>query len=284
MNRIKPHVRSMGHAGPLVILLHASSSNARQWNTLAQALQSRYRVYAVDLYGHGGTPAWQGARSMRLEDEAALIEPLIAAEPGGVHLVGHSYGGAVALKLAVMHRQRVHSVAVYEPVMFQLLINDNARHRGTRQALVLGAMTQRQLRLGFADRAAQRFIDFWAGAGSWQAMAPERQRAIAAQVPAVVAQFQAVFLDDLAREHLSRLELPALCLSGSKTRACTRRVRELLSLAMPQARHELLSGLGHMGPVTHAAAVAQRLSQFLDAQAAPIGDKRNHDATSWKRF
>jgi hypothetical protein len=84
----------------------------------------------------------------------------------------------------------------------------------------------------------------------------------------VVAQFLAVFCDDLSRDALSRLQMPVLCLSGSRARACTRRVRELLTVAMPAQRHETLAGLGHMGPVTHAAEVAQRLAQFLDAQAS----------------
>ncbi len=38
----------------------------------------------MDLHGHGGTPAWQATGRMQLEDDAALVEPLLAA-PGGVH-------------------------------------------------------------------------------------------------------------------------------------------------------------------------------------------------------
>ena len=101
MHGIGPSIRSVGH-GPTVVLLHSSGSSGRQWDPLVAGLHDRFRLHAVDLHGHGGTPAWQAGRPMSLEDDAALVEPLLLA-PEGVRLVGHSYGGALALKLASLH-------------------------------------------------------------------------------------------------------------------------------------------------------------------------------------
>jgi len=64
-------------------------------------LAGRYRVLAADLYGCGGSPVWPGQRPLSLIDEAALIEPILAAARDRFHLVGHSYGGAVALRAAL---------------------------------------------------------------------------------------------------------------------------------------------------------------------------------------
>jgi pimeloyl-ACP methyl ester carboxylesterase len=268
MTAIIPHVRTAGRDGPVVVAIHCSAGNGRQWNRLADLLQAEFQVHAVDLHGHGGTPAWEGARTIRLTDEVALLESLLDTVPEGVHLVGHSYGAAVALKLACMHPTRVRSVTTYEPVLFRLLIEDDLRHPATQEALVLGDMTAIPLALGFNELSARHFIDFWSGKGAWDAMTAERRRQLAAQMTAVVPHFAAVFHDPLSCQDLSRLQLPALCLTGAHTQSCTRRIGELLRAAMPRATHEALPALGHMGPVTHADRVAQRIAAFLAAQQA----------------
>lgn len=262
MSNIRPQIRSEGLGAP-VVLLHSSASSGRQWQTLAATLGDRYRTHAVDLYGHGGTPAWPPPRPMRLDDEIALVEPRLHV-PGGVHLVGHSYGAALALKIAARHPGLVKSVAVWEPVLFRLLFDYRPRDRAASEVLIVAASMRHWLALGHPDRAAQRFIDFWSGAGSWEALSASQQQLIAKRMPTVATHFHALFNDSLDRVALSRLPMPVLCLTGAKTRAATRRIGELLRHAMPFAVHGTLAGMGHMGPVTHSAAVAMRIAAFLD--------------------
>jgi len=266
MIHVKPNVHTTGD-GPTVVLLHASGSSGRQWDTLVNGLQSRFRLQTIDLHGHGGTPAWPGQRPLSLEDDAALVAPLLAAAPGGVHLVGHSYGGGVALKLAQQHPRQVRSVAVYEPVLFRLLFDYNASHAPAREVLAAAAGIHTWLLVGRADRAAERFVDYWSGDGTWAAMPLSRRQTVIARMPALVPHFRALFNDSLSRAELAHLPIPLLVLTGARTTASTRRIGELLRLAAPEATHEMLAGMGHMGPVTHAAAVAARLSGWLDAQA-----------------
>jgi pimeloyl-ACP methyl ester carboxylesterase len=266
MIRIKPNVQTAGE-GPTVILLHSSGSSGRQWDTLVTALQSRFRLQTVDFHGHGGTPAWPGGRPLTLEDEAALVAPLLAATLDGVHLVGHSYGGGVALKLAQLHPQRVRSVAVYEPVLFRLLFDYNPTHAPAREVLAAAVRIHTSLLVGHTDRAARHFVDYWSGSGTWEAMPLARRHTVIARMPALAPHFRALFSDRLQRADLGRLPMPVLCLTGARTRASTRRIGELLRRAMPDSTHEMLAGMGHMGPVTHAGAVAARLSGWLDTQA-----------------
>lgn len=264
METRKPHIRSVGQ-GPTVVLLHSSGSSGRQWDNLMTALHSRFRLHAVDLHGHGSTPAWMGAQRMRLEDELALVQPLLtSATP--VHLVGHSYGGALALKLAALMPETIASVAVYEPVLFRLLLDYQPRGRATTEVLIAAQSIRNWFELGHSARAAQRFVDFWSGDGAWERLPPVPQQLIATRIGSVIGHFNALFSDSLTRDALSQLDLPFLCMTGAQTRPEPRRIGELLRYMLPRATHEVVANAGHMGPVTHGQAVAWRIGAFLDAQ------------------
>ena len=85
---------------PSMLLLHGITSSALSWVRVGPALADRYRVYALDMRGHGESikPA-RGAYSLRhtADDAAALIEALGLERPV---LIGHSWGGATAMVLA----------------------------------------------------------------------------------------------------------------------------------------------------------------------------------------
>src|SRR5947208_15947586 len=84
-------------AGPLVVLVHSSMSGARQWTALMRDLADRFHVRAVNLFGYGATPAWSQANAPSLQDYAGLIAPMVPPTARGVSLIGHSFGGAVAM-------------------------------------------------------------------------------------------------------------------------------------------------------------------------------------------
>ena len=115
--------------------------------------------------------------------------------------------------------------------------------------------------------AAQRFIDFWSGAGAWNSMPAGKQSAIAPRMHAVLQQFHALFYEPMQPAQLARLGIPMLSISGTHTVDVTRRIAEVLQLALPHAQHALLPGMGHMGPITHASEVNRALVEFLDAQS-----------------
>src|SRR5687768_12289273 len=92
--------------GPTVVCIHSNASSSAQWRALMELLSPKFRVLARDSYGAGKSPPY---RKASLRDEAALIEPVLR---GASALVGHSYGGAVALVAALAHRPK--AMALYE--------------------------------------------------------------------------------------------------------------------------------------------------------------------------
>ncbi len=85
---------------PSALLLHGITSSALSWVRVGPALADRYRVYALDMRGHGESiKPPPGAYSLRhtADDAAALIEALGLERPV---VIGHSWGGATAIVLA----------------------------------------------------------------------------------------------------------------------------------------------------------------------------------------
>jgi pimeloyl-ACP methyl ester carboxylesterase len=234
---------------PAVLLLHASGSSARQWQALVERLQPRYRPLAVDLRGP--------------EDAAQVTEAL--ERLGGAHLVGHSYGGALAMTVAARRPALVCSLAAYEPVLFRALLADGASGREAQDVLVVAETIRLLLSRNEPEAAAQRFVEYWSGADAWRYLAPGRQAAIAARMPEVLGNFDTLLDKPFDAPGFARLRRPMLFLTGGSTVASTRRLGMLLGEAFPMAQHDTMPGLGHMGPVTHAESVNERIEKFLDA-------------------
>jgi len=109
-----PDFIEAGSVGPLVMLMHSSVSGAKMWRRLMDALKDRYRVRAVNLIGYGGTPPWREERPQSLDDQARVVEAALPEDADEVYLVGHSFGGAVAMKTAARLGARVTKLALLE--------------------------------------------------------------------------------------------------------------------------------------------------------------------------
>jgi pimeloyl-ACP methyl ester carboxylesterase len=263
MNTPLPHVRESG-AGTSVVCLHANASSSAQWRPLMERLASRFRVVAPDLYGAGNSAEWPSDRVITVADELALLRPVLAAAGTPFVLVGHSYGGAVALIAALAERQRLAALVVYEPTLFALIDPDAARPNdadGIRDAVDDAGQA---LDAGDLDGAARRFIDYWSGAGSWDRVPAHRKPAMTAAVTKVRRWRHALFSEPTPLAAFAALDVPVLVLSGERSTAAARGVVERLMRVLPRAELVEFAGLGHMGPVTDPATVDPVIAEFIE--------------------
>jgi pimeloyl-ACP methyl ester carboxylesterase len=248
---------------PTLVLLHASASSARQWDALAESLRATFEVHAIDLHGHGQRPLPAHGQALSVHEDAALARAVLERAGGG-HVIGHSYGAAVAVHLAAATPRLVHSLALYEPVLFRLLAEHAPGSYGAREVFELATFVWQQVRQGEADRAAKHFVNYWSGPGAWQRLPAERQQGVATRMPVIDQQFKSLVREPLPAPALARLTMPLLCLHGTRSTSAAQQVAALLQNLLPHGRHEALEGLGHMAPLTHALAVNDRLMRFLN--------------------
>jgi pimeloyl-ACP methyl ester carboxylesterase len=264
--------RTVG-AGDLVVCLHSSAGSQGQWQHLAQRLAPRWQVLAPDLHGHGRSPAWPASATNTLHVDAHAVTALMegtqpALDARGVHLVGHSYGGAVALQIALRHPRRVRSLTLYEPVCFGVMRELAPRDPALLEITDVAHRVRSLLDRGELDAAAAHFISYWGGEATWRHMSPAQRDAIARRMPAIPRHFDALFAARWHKALLARLEMPILLMHGSQTRSPARRVAEVLSHAIAHVLRREVPGAGHLGPMTHEALVGEWMLQHIDPSLA----------------
>ena len=243
-------------AGEAVVLLHASAASRRQWKRLREEIGGRYRLIALDLHGYGETRFPQDENGLplqggfRIEHEVALGEHVLARVDGPFHLVGHSYGGAVALHTALRHPARVQSVFVHEPVLFHLLRLEGCE-KEWREIESLGNLVAERVEGGREEDAARAFVEYWSGPGAWDEIPRKRRPNMAAAARKAVLDFEALFALQNPLADYRDLGVPARLMAGNRGPRTARRVAGLLGSAFGERSFTIIDGVGHMAPVTH---------------------------------
>jgi pimeloyl-ACP methyl ester carboxylesterase len=236
-----------------VIALHCSGAGAAQWRKLSEALGSRVSFIAPEHYGCDSTGPWSGEHAFTLADEAERTVDIIDATCGKVHLIGHSYGGGVALRAAMERPQRIASLSLYEPSAFYLL--KTMGQHGARALAEINAISQRTadgVSCGDYRGAAASFVDYWGGAGAWEALRPSVKAALTRWVPKAPLDFRALLDERTSDAPYADLRMPVLVMRGEHAPLPTRALAERLPHMLPRARLAIVAGAGHMGPLTHA--------------------------------
>jgi pimeloyl-ACP methyl ester carboxylesterase len=271
--------------GPPVVLLHGQPGSALDWHAVAPRLWDEFTVIVPDRLGYGrtGGPAgsfWDNAAAV-----AALLDRLAVRQ---ALLVGHSWGGGVALSFAEAFPDRAAGLVLvasvgpgeqfsWEDRLWAVPILGEAL-----SALTLGA-AGRLLSSAWVQGLADRHL----GGRARQAVNVLTGLTGARSGAAVWRSFvieQRVLLEDLETlgPPLSAISAPTAVVTGAADRVVPPHVADLLAAAIPAAAYTVLPGAHHLLPHEHPEAVvtavrqvaqrAWRQSDGLDGQEAAHGE------------
>ncbi|MFY0611554.1 MAG: alpha/beta hydrolase [Hyphomicrobiaceae bacterium] len=255
-----------------VIAVHGSASTGAQWGGLADLLAKDFDVHTPDLPGYGKSHKLRVIGRPTLYGDAVQIAARALQAPAPVHLIGHSYGAAVALNYAIENPSDVASLTLIEPTLFHLLGSGHEHDAVHYSEISAVANSVRSACLkGAPADGMSRFIDYWNGGGTWEETKPYFQARLAGQAVEVSRNFTATFAETWPAARCQRVECPTLIITGLDSPAPTRRVAEIVTTALPNVRHELIAGVGHMAPMTHPDVINPLIAEALDAASPSIG-------------
>jgi len=270
---VDANVRS-AHVGTdreTVVLLHGSASNSALWRHTKSALQSRYRCIAPDLIGYGSSAAWPQRAAFGLDAELRAIEPLLRCCADTLHLVGHSYGGVLALHLALADSGRVQSLTLIEPVFFAAL-----KYAGDWSSYFEFCRVRDEfvtaLTRGERELAMHRFVDFWVGSDAWVGLPADARASMLKAADKIVLDWQASFAADPGRARLCALAVRTLLVRGSDSPRPMRSLVDALHTIMPGSGRTVVDGANHLLPLTHASALTSAILSNLRAGAQRRSD------------
>lgn len=249
--------------GPPLLLVHSSGMGAQQFGRWLGPLSAGRRVLAPDLPGYGESTPIPAAEPFEVGwDVEALVRVCEAAGVGSTAVFGHSFGGVVALELALAEPSLVSALVLYEPVAFGVLA---AKGERTLEDDLGGARFVDT----FMDRGEglaawlERFIGYWNGQGAWGRLSPGARAMFERNAERAWAEVDAMVRDGGLQGGYEGLEVPTLLLRGDATTPAAARVTDVLARTMEAARVEVIDGAGHMGPLTHQSRVLACIECFI---------------------
>ena len=256
-----------GSFGPVVVLVHSSVSGARQWRRLMDDLKGDFRVRAVNLFGYGKTPSWPAARSQTLDDQARLVEAVLPTNADEIYLVGHSFGGSVAMKAAARLSGRVAKLVLLETNPFHLLAQ-SGRVDAFAEAMELRNFIKKFGALSEWATAAEKFADYWGAVGTWRDMSLDRRIAFSEALKPNYFEWDAVMNETTPLEQWATL-LPrdTLLVCDPRTVLPIREIAALLHRSNPGWIYREVPGAGHMAPITHPELINPLVGSFLRSPA-----------------
>lgn len=258
------HTTVAGEGAP-VILLHSGGMSSRQWRRLSGALARTHRVIAPDFLGSGDNPPWPVDAPFHFDRDVEAISAILLAEEAPAHVVGHSYGGLIALMVARKHPDRIRSLSVYDPVAFGVLYDPPDPEgladfvRAEENPIFLND------EVGGSDAWFEIFVDYWNGPGAYRALPLQTREAFVRVGRKVYLEVRSLTADRTPRAAYASITAPTLLLGGESSPPAARRVVAVLGEAIPGARVETIAGAGHMGPISHAAAVGELIVGHIAA-------------------
>lgn len=261
-------------SGRPVVLIHGQPGEGSDWEPLVVALEDRYLVVAPDRPGWGsdGTPA------LGLAGNADWLEALLAERVGdeAVIAVGHSFGGGVALSLALRHPARVRALVLVGSVGHSVALSrlDRVLARPPWGDLIVRVGTLGARGVVSLTRRALTRIDHAAGIVG-RAERISMMRVLAGEEPLDAAALRSFSIeqralvdetDDIQRG-LPAIGVPSVVVAGTRDLVVSPAAARALAISIPGAELSLVEGAGHLLPQETPDHLARIITRYDEATA-----------------
>jgi len=262
VNGTKIHYRLEGASGDPLVLVHGSWGDHHSWDRIYPYLTDSFRVLSYDRRGHSLSerPDTQGSIDEDGADLAGVIEHLGLAP---AHILGNSFGGSIALRLATHRPELFRSLIVHEPPLFGLLNDPDTRETLELGRKRTGAVVE-LLEKGEAEAGARLFMETIAfGPGCWIRFTSEHRKLFTNNAPTFLDEMRDPEWLTIDLERLSRFSAPTLLSSGDRSEPFFPTIVAEIAKALPAPGVSSLEGMDHVPHLSSAEEYTEFIKSFL---------------------
>jgi len=258
-----------GHGDPTV-LLHGSLVDRRTWDAVRPGLAQALRVLVYDRRGYGETAGPPRHRPVR-DDARDLAGLLDGLDLFPVHLVAHSYAGAVALRLAADRPEMVRSLALHEPPFLGILEDDPATAPEADRLWEGMRRMQELARAGHRETAVREVMESLSTEeGGWDRLSTGVQQALMRHVDRWVEEINDPEATRPDPSTLAELLIPVLLTTGERSPPFLHRITSSLAGRLKNASTQTLPGVGHVPHLTDPNLYIATIYGFLVERNVPF--------------
>lgn len=266
---IQAHVVEQGCGEP-VVFVHGSYATPSTWKKLMERMAPTHHCIAIRLPGHGGLPDPLDFDAPTIETELAVLQAVVRARTDRpIHLVGHSYGGVVALAQALKSSRGdggdrdahgalpLAELTLFEPVATWVL---DAVGDAPMQARVQAFLSRyrHDAAQGLPDVCGQ-VIDFWGGANDFAALPPHIRATMATLVNNNLRHWDICTRALHTEDDLRSLSVPTRLVCGTRSNEVAHAIVDHLHRLLPHNRRWEIEGASHGLVTSHAEACWEAL-------------------------
>jgi len=249
-------------SGQTIVLVPGSCSTGAAWRPVIGEWNGRFRCVTTSLLGYGGTSERRTKDDASIAYEAEILEAVIRKAGGKVHVVGHSFGGGIALIVALRKRVPLASLTIVEAPAIEFLrgVGEYEHYRTFRD------MTEAYFAAfeGGDKEAVATMIDFFGGDGTFASW-PPRLREYAIETTHVnILDWASAYGFPISPDALATVDVPTLVLCGGASHPAMQRANELLSECIPGASFATIERAAHFMIATHTKKVARMIAQHVE--------------------
>jgi pimeloyl-ACP methyl ester carboxylesterase len=251
-----------GATGDLLVLVHGSWGDHRNWDLVVPALERSFRVLTYDRRGHSQSerPGGQGLTDEDVADLAALIDHI---GPGPAHIAGNSFGGAIVLRLAGERPDLFRSLIVHEPPLFRLLEQESQAQAALATIQERIGSVVRMLEIPDYRGGARQFVETIAfGPGAWEQLSPEMRETFVVNAPTWLDEMRDPDALAIDLDRLTTFSSPALLTLGGQSPPFFPLVVRQIVQKMPRAVTSTFPGAGHVPHLSHPEDYVAALTSF----------------------
>lgn len=259
------YVTHFGQGPRKALLLHCSLAHSAAYGRLCAALGGALSITSFDQPGHGRSADFTGMRD--LQDQVTEMALELMTEP--MDLLGHSFGGTVAIRIAVERPDLVRTLTLFEPVMMAVAMHDQPALRDQLMGEMQGFNTA--FDAGDHETAAREFTARYGDGRPWDSLSAESRAALVDRIHLIRAGARAVNEDYhglLEGTRMARADMPCLVIDGGQGGPMMDGVCNGLVNRLPNATRVQIMGGGHMVPLTKPDPVAQEILRLVSLPQA----------------